>query len=177
MLLGPVSGIAPGAPVSAELSLKYREDLLLSIQKIVEKPIEIKQETVHVNYSISKEQSVDRLGMSASVPRKTYLEEYEESQQISKRGPVVSQSRHKIKSMVEEDISLRLGKGAIDVSQSKPKMLGDSIDDLVGECTSAIEESIRDEVIESRMSNSKMSKLSQSRDNSDLRGSRDRQAD
>jgi len=73
---------------------------------------------------------------------------------------------------VEEDISLRIGKGAADVSQSKPKMLGDSIDDLVGECTSAIEESIRDEVIESRMSTSKMS----NREHSDIKIGRDRQA-
>ena len=40
MLLGPAVGVgAPGAPVSAELSTKYREDLLSSIQKIIEKPI------------------------------------------------------------------------------------------------------------------------------------------
>ena len=70
----------------------------------------------------------------------------------------MTQSRVKYQEMVEEDISLRLGKGAIDLSQSKPKMLGDSIDDLVGDATSVIEESIRDEVIESRMSNSKISK-------------------
>jgi len=67
MLLGPAGGVAPGgAPVSAELSIKYREDLLLSIQKIVEKPIEVKHETVHVNYSITKEEGIDRLGLSAS---------------------------------------------------------------------------------------------------------------
>ena len=77
--------------------------------------------------------------------------------------------------MVEEDISLRLGKGAIDVSQSKNKMMEDSIADMVGDVTSVIEESIRDEVIESRMSNSKLSnQKSHSRDNSDLRGSRNR---
>ena len=76
MLLGPAAGVAPGGPVNAQLSDKYREDLLESIKKIVEKPIEIKQETVHVNYSVSKE---DRLGLSTSQPRKTYLEEYDES--------------------------------------------------------------------------------------------------
>ncbi len=46
------------------------------------------------------------------------------------------------------------------VSVSKPKM-ADSIEDLVGDAASAIEESIRDEVIESvggRFSNSKVSK-------------------
>ena len=69
--------------------------------------------------------------------------------------------------MVEEDISLRLGKGAIDLSMSKPKMLGESIDDLVGEVTSAIEESIRDEVVESRISTSKISR--QGRDNLDYK--------
>ena len=55
MLLGPAAGAGvPGVPVNAELSQKYREDLLHSIQKIIEKPIEIKHETVHVNYSVSK---------------------------------------------------------------------------------------------------------------------------
>jgi len=70
--------------------------------------------------------------------------------------------------MIEEDISLRLGKSAIDVSQSKPKQHGESIDDLVGEVASAIEESIKDEVGDSRISTSKISR--HSRDNSDLRG-------
>ena len=182
MLLGPAAGAgapgAPGAPVSAELSSKYREDLLQSIQKIIEKPIQIKNETVHVNYSISKaadEQGVgmaDKLGLSASQPRKTYLEEYEESQRLSKRGPVVTHSRSKYQEMVEEDISLRLGKSGLDASQSKGRAPhAESIEDMVGEVTSAIEESIRDEVGESRLSTSKMSR--HSRDNSDLRG-RDR---
>ena len=66
--------------------------------------------------------------------------------------------------MVEEDIALRLG-----TSQSRGglKIHLDSIDDLVGDATSAIEESIKDEVGESRMSNSKVSK--QSRDNSAIK--------
>ena len=65
--------------------------------------------------------------------------------------------------MVEEDIALRLG-----TSQSRGlKIHQDSIDDLVGDATSAIEESIKDEVGESRMSNSKVSK--QSRDNSAIK--------
>ena len=55
MLLGPATGgVATGAPANAEFSVKYREDLLSSITKIIEKPIQIKNETVHVNYSISK---------------------------------------------------------------------------------------------------------------------------
>ena len=68
----------------------------------------------------------------------------------------MTQDRSAYQEMIEEDISLRLGKGAFDVSHSKQK-LGDSIEDLVGEVTSAIEESIRDEVIESRVTSSKMS--------------------
>jgi len=59
--------------------------------------------------------------------------------------------------MVEEDIQLRLGHGALEASQSKPK-IADSIDDLVGDVNSAIEESIKDEVDNSRFSNSKVSK-------------------
>lgn len=84
MLLGPASGSSV-APVSAELSSKYREELLDSIKKIIEKPISIRNETVHVNYSVSKGRddqlatSLDRAGVSASLPRKTYLQEYEES--------------------------------------------------------------------------------------------------
>ena len=37
MLLGPVGGVAPAG--SGEMSNKYREELLDSIKKIVEKPI------------------------------------------------------------------------------------------------------------------------------------------
>lgn len=40
MLLGPATGgVATGAPANAEFSVKYREDLLSSITKIIEKPI------------------------------------------------------------------------------------------------------------------------------------------
>ena len=46
-----------------------------------------------------------------------------------------------------------MGKGALDTSQSRAtKAHQDSIDDLVGDVHSAIEESIKDEVGESRMS-------------------------
>lgn len=182
MLLGPAAGAGvPGVPVNAELSQKYREDLLQSIQKIIEKPIEIKHETVHVNYSVSKapeEQSAiaDRLGISTSQPKKSYLEEYEESQRISKRGPVVTHPRSTYQDMIEEDISLRLGKSGLDVSQSKGKQIRDEsiIEDMVGDVHSAIEESIRDEIGDSRMNASKMSK--HSRENSDMR-MRERQQD
>ena len=52
MLLGSAAG---GAPANdSGMSAKQREDLLLSIQKIIEKPIAIRNETVHVNYSVSK---------------------------------------------------------------------------------------------------------------------------
>lgn len=162
MLLGPVGGAGGAPPANAELSAKYREDLLHSIQKIIEKPIQIKNETVHVNYSVSKAGddqflASDKLGVSTSVPRKTYLEEYDESRKFDKHGPIVSQSRGTYQDMVEEDIQLRLGHGALEASQSRPK-IADSIDDLVGDVTSAIEESIKDEVDNSRFSNSKVSK-------------------
>lgn len=46
-----------------------------------------------------------------------------------------------------------MGKGALETSQSRAtKAHQDSIDDLVGDVHSAIEESIKDEVGESRMS-------------------------
>jgi len=94
MLLGPASG---SAPVSTELSVKYREELLESIKKIVEKPISIKNETVHVNYSVSKglddhqlAASLDRAGVSTSFPRKSYLQEYDETLRLKNAGQVVS---------------------------------------------------------------------------------------
>ena len=76
---------------------------------------------------------------------------------MEKIGPnVVTQSAKSIAEMVEEDIELRLGKGALETSHSRTtkNQQQDSIDDLVGEVHSAIEESIRDEVGESRMSHS-----------------------
>jgi len=60
--------------------------------------------------------------------------------------------------MVEEDLKLRLGRGAF---EQKSK-LNESIEDLVGEVTSAVEESIRDEVGDSRVTTSKLSKQSNS---------------
>ena len=51
--------------------------------------------------------------------------------------------------MVEEDIQLRLGRNALETSQSKRLGHDDSIDGLGGEAASAIEESIKDEVGES----------------------------
>ena len=36
------------------MSQKQRDELLESIKKIIEKPISIRNETVHVNYSVSK---------------------------------------------------------------------------------------------------------------------------
>lgn len=66
------------------MSAKQREDLLLSIQKIIEKPISIRNETVHVNYSVSRGAddqllTSDKIGASVSNTRKSYLEEYDES--------------------------------------------------------------------------------------------------
>ena len=52
MLLGSAGGGAPQG--EAAMPAKYREELLASIQKIIEKPIAIRNETVHVNYSVSK---------------------------------------------------------------------------------------------------------------------------
>lgn len=98
--------------------------------------------------------------------RKSYLEEYDESKRLEKIGlNVVTQSAKSYADMVEEDIQLQLGKNTFETSQSRGlKTHQDSIDDLIGDATSAIEESIKDEVGESRISNSKMSK--HSRDNS-----------
>ena len=87
------------------MSQKQRDELLDSIKKIIEKPISIRNETVHVNYSVSKGvdnqllTSVDRLGASVSGARKTYLEEYEESKRLEKLGlPAghITQSQSKI---------------------------------------------------------------------------------
>lgn len=52
MLLGSAAGGAPAH--DAGMTAKQREDLLASIQKIIEKPISIRNETVHVNYSVSR---------------------------------------------------------------------------------------------------------------------------
>ena len=62
--------------------------------------------------------------------------------------------------MIEEDISLRLGKnfGDSSVGKKQQRSLQDSIEDMVGEVTSAVEESIRDEIGDS------IGKLSNSRD-------------
>ena len=93
------------------------------------------------------------MGASVSNARKSYLEEYDESKKLEKIGPnVVTASAKSIAEMVEEDIELRLGKGALETSQSRGIGMENSIDDLVGDVHSAIEESIKDEVGESRMS-------------------------
>lgn len=106
MLLGPA-----GAPAAdAGMSKQHREELLASIQKIIEKPIQIRNETVHVNYSVSKGlddqllASADKFGASVSAARKSYLEEYDESRRLEKQGPVVTQSQSRYADMVEEDI-------------------------------------------------------------------------
>ena len=77
--------------------------------------------------------------------------------------------------MVEEDIELRLGRNTLETSQSRPRAHQDSIDDLVGEVTSAIDESIKDEVGESRMSNSRISR--HSKDNSAIKTAKIPQTD
>lgn len=84
-----------------------------------------------MNYSVSK--GVDdqllaseKLGHSVSNntgrARKSYLEEYDESKRLEKIGAnVVTQSAKSYAEMVEEDIELRLGKNAIETSQSRTK--------------------------------------------------------
>ena len=100
--------------------------------------------------------------------RKSYLEEYDESKRLDKIGHnVITQSAKSYAEMVEEDIELRLGRNTLETSQSRPRAHQDSIDDLVGEVTSAIDESIKDEVGESRMSNSRISR--HSKDNSAIK--------
>ena len=76
-----------------------------------------------MNYSVSKGGDDQLLmsekmavGASVSGTRKSYLEEWEESKRLEKQGAVVTHSQQTIKEMVEEDIALRLGKGALDVS-------------------------------------------------------------
>jgi hypothetical protein len=79
MLLGFGQGVGPN------LSEAQRLEAVESIKKIIEKPITIKQETVHVNYSVNKVDSIDmslaeELATSQSRPKKkSYLEEFEES--------------------------------------------------------------------------------------------------
>ena len=52
--------------------------------------------------------------------RKSYLEEYDESKRLEKVGTnVVTHSAKSIAEIVESDIELRLGKGALDTSQSR----------------------------------------------------------
>ena len=60
--------------------------MMESIKKIVEKPIEIKRETVNVNYSVSRAEGDELLisqqkaaNDSTSARKKSYLEEYDES--------------------------------------------------------------------------------------------------
>lgn len=79
MLLGFGQGVGPN------LSEAQRLDAVESIKKIIEKPITIKQETVHVNYSVNKVDTIEmslaeELATSQSRPKKkSYLEEFEES--------------------------------------------------------------------------------------------------
>ena len=62
----------------------------------------------------------DKVGASVSNTRKSYLEEYDESKRLEKIGHnVVTQSAKSYAEIVEEDIELRLGKGALDTSQSR----------------------------------------------------------
>ena len=72
MLLG-----AGQAGVSGGMSAEQRNEILGAIQKIVEKPIEIKQETVNVNYSLTRD--AQELIASGSAHKMSYLEEYERS--------------------------------------------------------------------------------------------------
>ena len=121
----------------------------------------------------------EKVGASVSAARKSYLEEYDESKKLEKQGPVATQSSGKYRDMVEEDIALRLGQSnGLDISASRrtKQQHQDSIDDLVGDVTSLVEESIKDEIGDSnsRFSNSKMSR--HSRDHSAQENARARAA-
>lgn len=54
MFLGGSQTTNTGAAASQEQNDAQREEILNQIKALVEKPIEIKNETVHVNYSIQR---------------------------------------------------------------------------------------------------------------------------
>ena len=100
---------------------------------MADKPIEIKHETVNVNYSLSRD-AQELVHGSGSHHKLSYLEEYERSKGRSNSG------FQKYSDIIEEDIVLRSGQ-----SRSNKKLTGsDSIDDIVDE-TSIVEESIRED--------------------------------
>ena len=122
------------------MTQQHRDEMLSAIKQIVEKPIEIKQETVNVNYSVSRE-AKDILA-SGSHPKEvhasgklSYLEEYDRSK--GRTG-----SFRKYSDVVEEDIAMRSG---ISTSNRKGNQ-SDSIDDIVDEVTSIVEESIKEDI-------------------------------
>ena len=122
------------------MTQQQRDEMMAAIKAIVEKPIEIKQETVNVNYSVSRE-AKDILA-SGSHPKEvhaseklSYLEEYDRS-----KGK--TSSFRKYSDVIEEDIALRSG---VSTSNRKGNQ-SDSIDDIVDEVTSHVEESIKEEL-------------------------------
>lgn len=120
------------------MTAQQRDEMMDAIKKIVEKPIEIKQETVNVNYSVSRE-AKDILA-SGSHPKEasaklSYLEEYDRSK--GRTG-----SFRKYSDVIEEDIALRSG---VSTSNRKGNQ-SDSIDDIVDEVTSLVEESIKEDI-------------------------------
>lgn len=48
---------------NTNLSEKQRQEVIDNIKKIVEKPVKIKQETVHVNYSIQKVDPISEISL------------------------------------------------------------------------------------------------------------------
>ena len=166
MLLGGVQSSNAGTPQNDA----QRDEILKSIKALVEKPIEIKNETVHVNYSIQRPDNqvphVDVLGsdkFSASIsgnygrPKKSYLQEYDESRASMSGADFARQtgasgiriSGKQISDMVEEDFALRSGGSRLGGSfsrQERKNSHSNSIDDLVGDVASAIEESIKEDI-------------------------------
>ena len=137
MLLGAATS-GDGRPGQAGLSDAQRNEVLSQIKAIVEKPIEIKKETIIVSDSLAKDQQhiLDRVSQSqvlqSSVRKMTYLEEYDQSKQksLSKHKGDDNRMSSKYSDIVEEDIALRLGSSG-KTSKKKDDNSDGSIDDLV----------------------------------------------
>jgi hypothetical protein len=165
MLLGASSG-------ATNLNEQQRQDILDNIKKIVEKPIEIKKETVQVSYSISKAEepemslhqelagSISKKGHASTSQKKmSYLQEFDESKKKSHR-----ESKAKIAESIDEDIAIR-SHDFTNSRREKGSSADDSIDeDIADEVPTEKEDSISEQIEESGTSykgtESRLSKVS-----------------
>lgn len=101
-----------GSANNSNMSDTQRQEVINNIKMIIEKPVKIKQETVHVNYSISKVEPQTEMSLHEELQsttskrvgtqkKMTYLEEFEQKEKQNDK------LKSKVVDSIEEDIAIR----------------------------------------------------------------------